>query len=163
MQRALDHRRSQRGAVGVPSRVRRIAEAGKPACRADGPVLRGDELAAGQKPHTQYEMLNALEPHLYALAPERAQGDSGPHGQVTGSSNRPRIQAHGLHEVLHRTQHRLGVQHEIGDAAAARSFSQPNYFSQSAARRYVTGASSEDLHAGVCGEFQPMRFDRGVS
>ncbi len=102
----------------MTSHVRGIAEASKRSRGPQGEVLGRDELGIGQEPDADNEMLDSIEAQLRALPPHRVQRRARLQRQVTRTTNGPRILAQGLDQRLHKTQCRLGIQHEIRDPTA---------------------------------------------
>ncbi len=117
-QHVRDDWRTQRRALGVPPHVRWIAETRKVASVANGEVLFGHQLAVCQEPDADNEVLDSIEAQLRALPPHRIQRRARLPRQVTRTPNGPGILAQGFDQRLHKTQRRLGIQHEIRDPTA---------------------------------------------
>lgn len=148
----------------MPSHVRWIVETSEAARGTNRQVLSGYQLVIRKKSDTEDEVLDSREARLRALAPQRGQRHPCPHCQIPRSTNRPWIEAHGLHEALHGTQRGLGAQHEIGDAAGARSLDQAEHLRHAfVSRLSVTSTDAKDVNAGPSSEVQPMGADRGIS
>ena len=98
--------------------VREIAEASKRSRGPQGEVLGRNEFAIGQEPDADNEVLDSIEAQLRALPPHRIQRRARLPRQVTRTPNGPGILAQGFDQRLHKTQRRLGIQHEIRDPTA---------------------------------------------